>query len=580
MGRVFKQLPAKQASVASPPAPTGHQASQQVPEELSFRSRSHSVLVTKLENAAAVNSNQPGSYSNSSSLSSVSSPSIPHPQGTAISSDVALKLAQKFRFIYCEFVQIARRIGLDKTITLNVGSYPAFAQQLEAAENKKTAEALERVAPPLVMALLAVAVDLRTLMDGVDLSANSLSASNDTETLRLSYFAFYSLLIEAVALCRMMAPGLKMKRRQQPSLHKASSSLSGLPRSISQVRTLAVTGRVPAASANAVPARQQINRPPLKVDTTLGLNRQDSDFSMASANQEVTDDDKLYELIGHTIQASQVVFSQLNSAISKSAINTARDTESEQDELDHVGQKIKEVTVHCVASLEQTKRLKSTLVSVTNSPDDAMLQRSLYDETNTFLKSIISILAAIKGAIPDIPSLNEVRGSLSNLTRATKELTIRLERSALKQRVLVTASGISPTEQPSLSAIPSVSNFQGMPPQQPQHQQHSSNTSGSTASTTSSGLMISSQHSQHSPSPPLTGNSTPLSPMDAKDALSMKQHIRNHQADRKMQTPLTTPLSASIGPTAASAVLPAASATSTPKLSGYDMEHNPFDKTR
>ncbi|VEU19315.1 DEKNAAC100099 [Brettanomyces naardenensis] len=565
----------------------------------------------------------PSSAATNSTSIPVTSSSVPLPPLPLAS---LLTAARKFRFIYRECIALIRRLDLDRTVTLHLGAYPAFSTVLEAVERKVAAK--EPTGPQLQFSLCTSLVDcitdLRALIGGLEPSRSALD-SIDPESLRLAYFSLYSLLVEAVGLCRTLTPQpVRFRRRpsqlaqqqkllqsppQQHSQVLKGSPFSALARSKSQqirsTASAAMLGRAPppnpqhASQTAAIPSRQSslsggpLKRPPLKIDTTVsGVRRQDSELSVgsilieaagsstalnsanptSSSTMTLTDDEKLYEIIGYTIQESQVVFSQLNTAISKSAINTARDTEEGGEmnsgtnasssnngspDLNHVAQKIKEMTLHCVASMEETKRIKATLMasrSVEQLDEDE--QKRLYEETSLFLKSIINILAATKGAIQDIPALNEVRGALSNLTRATKELTIRLETSALKQAVISnSSSSTNLVEQPPLSSIPSVANFQP---------------SGTSHTNTS----------------PTRGTSSILSPVslakktkiDLKDGITMQQYIQDlkaansgHNEWSPMQTPVTTPLVASIGPAAASAVLPSAG-------SSHDLEHNPFDK--
>lgn len=553
-----------------------------------------------------------------------------------------LAIAIKFRFIYKECIQLIRRLNLDKTITLQVGTYPKFVALLDAAERHAKTQSPsgshsstsqrqasiksgsvrgmcpERLVVPLTVAMLTSMKDLVTLIDSLSISCRSFK-SVDPETLRMSYFTLYSLFVEVINMCRILSPQVKILRRRSHSVRSLASSSSSsissqsaaalqdnpfaaLARSSS--KSLVQTYRKKKAQKKALlsqgkpiiphqtitttsggspsSGKSSIPRPLLKIDTTI--RRQDSNLSQTSTHSDVlgssakssgtsmvssVDDDKLYELIVHAIQGAQVVFSQLNAAISKSAITTAKKSEhtvgngptkkSGPAQLDHVAQKIKGMTMKCVASMEQTKRIKTAIsVSIRSDKLDADGQKKLYEETNTFLKSIISLLAATKGAIQDIPALNEVRGALSNLTRTTKELTICLEKSALKQAVVSNSSASATLmEQPLLSSIPSVSNFQHMGSQQPH----------SAVKTPLSSRSIGSIKSR----------------IEMKDTVSMKQHILDLKSatihERSpMPTPITTPLVASIGPAAASAVLPTSSNPASATVSNHDMERNPFEK--
>ncbi|QPG77043.1 hypothetical protein FOA43_004440 [Brettanomyces nanus] len=625
-------------SPASQPSLPSMQTPQRpaLPRKLSMGSRSVTMKFTTVKQTPPqiLPQIQTSPLMQPGSLSSSSAPSQSLVHGL-------VPLSRKFRFIYRETIMLIRHLDLDKTVTLEVGAYPSFSALLDTVEKKQSAkESFEKLLSPLANSLTRSMKDLCTLIDGLGLCAASL-ASCESESLRMAYFTLLSLLIEAINMCRILSP-LQIRLRKQASASSSmplsmpssssstsvSSPFSTSTRSKSQrirktpVNSPAALGRAPppnpqhtgqsipvvskqlpfsVATSSSSATLSSIQRPPLKIDTSINsVRRQDSELSIGSAFSDMlatssaiakssfTEDDKLFDLIAYTIQASQVVFSQMNTAISKSAMTTAQTTEDhynptigESNELDHVGQKIKEMTMLCIASMEQTKRINTTLLSAKKSNKlDEEAQKRLYEETNLFLKSIINVLAATKGAIQDIPALNEVRGALSNLTRATKELTIRLETSALKQAVMSnTSSSTTLVEQPPLSAIPSVANFQPFsahmnsvsptryspPPSVSASQAANTITSGST----------------------LSPSFLPKTEIDLKEGVSMQQHIMGLKTTKNeiispMQTPLTTPLVASIGPTAASAVLPTTTTTTTtpsPQANNsHDMELNPFDK--
>lgn len=347
--------------------------------------------------------------------------------------------------------------------------------------------------------------------------------------------------------------------------------------------------RIPAPnpsnpSAQSVPMRQSSSR------SFSSSMRQDSDLSMFNiAQDQLVGDERLVESINHTIQSAQVVFSQVNSAISKSAMSTAQsqsDAEGSSDEpLDTIATKVKELTNHCMNSMEKTRRMKIALHTFKQRPSNIKmdeLQQTLYETTNMFLKSIISILAATKGAIEDLPALNEVRSSLSILTRATKELTIKLETSALKNSV-VSNNPSNAVDQPPLSSIPSMSTFHGNGPLSAVIQSSSMSFDLSGNYPMSAGVVnnfpgggIARRVSSRVVSNGGSVVNQPQTRIQRQDVLetkgsidSMQQHIKtlqlqqqvNQKGDQPIQTPLsvTTPLIASIGTTAASAVLPISS---------------------
>ncbi|ODV86503.1 hypothetical protein CANARDRAFT_27702 [[Candida] arabinofermentans NRRL YB-2248] len=435
-----------------------------------------------------------------------------------------LKLSNKFKFIYSEFTNTMQRLKLDSLLISS--SYSNFVTVFETVDRKFSDDDKENVneyfRSHLLWLMVDTMLDLKRTVSHISNLPLDATSNMTPEAIRMSYFSLFSLMVELMKMCTIIDPAYNLKSQLDQSKQNTilpSKPISTLPsRSHSQVQlsqpptgfsatkskstaTIPKVARVPAPnphqpaqsisiSTRAAPitsSAASIQRQPLKIDTSINpIARQDSEMSMMSATTESFylnaaqgGDEKIFDLINYTAQAAQIVFSQLNNAISKSAIASAQNslassqreenTESNSDpqqqqqqqqpELTKMAQKVKELTTQCVVSMEQTKRIKTVLTAVRSSANvDEEQQKKLYEETNLFLKSIISILAATKSAIQDMPALNEVRGALSNLTRATKELTIKLETSSLKQSVTNASSTV--IEQPPLSSIPSMANFQ------------------------------------------------------------------------------------------------------------------------
>ncbi|OBA20808.1 hypothetical protein METBIDRAFT_43937 [Metschnikowia bicuspidata var. bicuspidata NRRL YB-4993] len=156
--------------------------------------------------------------------------------------------------------------------------------------------------------------------------------------------------------------------------------------------------------------------------------------SIASASEAVATleeiDERLYQTISSATINAQVVFSELTKTISKSAMASAT-TGTGAPLGSAVAAKFKELTQVCMTSMEITKRLVAKLAAIRDSPDPAS-RRSFWDDINLFLKAVILTFSAVKGIMRDAPIFNEVRGSMANLTKTTKELTIILEASSYK----------------------------------------------------------------------------------------------------------------------------------------------------
>lgn len=194
--------------------------------------------------------------------------------------------------------------------------------------------------------------------------------------------------------------------------------------------------------------------PPLRLDTSLTIPPEQTDG-----------DGPLFDCISNATLCAQTVFSQLTSAISKSAMASAQSSENRTIN-PAVAVKARELTSCCVSAMEVTKRLKARLNTI-KGEDSLMERRRFWEDINSFLRAIINILATSKSAMGDLPTLNEVRASMATLTKATKDVTLRLEVSSFKHMAndlpplsSTTAFNNNP---PPLSAFPSVTNMATLP---------------------------------------------------------------------------------------------------------------------
>lgn len=141
-------------------------------------------------------------------------------------------------------------------------------------------------------------------------------------------------------------------------------------------------------------------------------------------------DEKLYQAVELATLNAQVVFNELSKAMNRSAIANATSTSS-QTISSLVAQKFKELTNVCMTLMDITKRLKAKLTSI-RLPQNLQYRRQFWDDINLFLKAIIQTFSSVKVIMKDAPILNEVRQSMANLTKTTKDLTILLEASSYK----------------------------------------------------------------------------------------------------------------------------------------------------
>jgi len=169
-------------------------------------------------------------------------------------------------------------------------------------------------------------------------------------------------------------------------------------------------------------------------------------------------DENLYRAIDIATSNAQVVFSELTKAIANSAIASASNNSSTVIS-QSVAKQVKELTGICMTSMDITKRLKTKLITIRNNPS-TQTKRGFWDDVNLFLKTIIQTFQSVKGIMQDLPILNEIRGSMSNLTKNTKDLTLLLEASSYKSMASESSSsstnantGHGPVTVPSLSNI-------------------------------------------------------------------------------------------------------------------------------
>lgn len=522
----------------------------------------------------------------------------PLPEKVDISLDTLLSMSKKFVYFHRRFLSTLESLNIN--ISLSKTNFNVYLAVLDNVERKFVQKGHEQITESMKAHLKASLVnsmkDLRKYIENLKLYFKSSNLDVTISSLRMSYFTLFSLFIELANICKIIAPFSSRnnhfsQNNQSVNVNNSSSSIRLNNSSISKNKPPFIINRVPApnpqSSSQVASSRQaSLSRQHSKLD------RQDSDLSISSSqaaetsNSSVMEDEKLFDLITHTVQAAHVVYSQMNEAIAKSAITIAEnrnlETEDQISENEHeqtvgvnnIAMKVKELTNQCLASMEQTKNVENCLTIVKNpnfnSSSDTDVHRNIYEQTNLFLKSIISILAATKGAIEDIPALNEVRSSLSILTRATKELTIKLESSSLKQSVLNnTPSTTSLVDQPNLSSIPSMGNLTF-----DQQQQQQSILQGMQSPVL--------QQQMESNSIRRINKLRQIPEHNENIIGTMKQHIMNLElsaGEMFNQPPLgvTTPLIASIGPAVANAVLPIKSplkTTSTVNLNSSFISNN------
>ncbi|KAI3405816.2 SOG2 [Candida oxycetoniae] len=136
-------------------------------------------------------------------------------------------------------------------------------------------------------------------------------------------------------------------------------------------------------------------------------------------------DEKLYTAIKSACFNAQSIFTELNKDVNRGASENAAAVSPT------IAAKIKELTNLCALSLEIIKRLTTRLVTIRNNASQTT-KKMFVEDVNQFLKSIVQILATVKGIVVDLPILEDVRASMSSLTKTAKEVTYMLEISSYK----------------------------------------------------------------------------------------------------------------------------------------------------
>lgn len=439
-----------------------------------------------------------------------------------------IKLAKRFALFYRQLVAIIQTIKIDLTpISKNFDVFVAVLENVEKKiDQKELPDIAETLSSHLTVSLVDSMSDIIKFIENLKLffKSNDLNISNFQ--LRLTYYNLFSLFVELSQLVQIIIP----INNNKPLFNQHYQHQQQLPQ--------------PQRLAKNKLAQQKNN---LRQFSNK-LDRQDSDPNNISGaeNNSPIEDIHIFDLIGQTIQAAQAVFSQLNNAIAKSAVMVVEDG-NENGNIGNISYKIKDLTNQCLNSMEQTKKVSVCLNMIKVPQNDHNLSendlhKNIYEQTNLFLKSIINILATTKSAIDDLPALNNVRSSLSILTRATKELTIKLESSQLKQSVLNnTPSSTTLIDQPKLSSIPSIANIQPDHMMSPPSQNSADLTSIRRAN--------------------MKLRQIPEQNENLKNSMHLEINTSSsgyHSESTILPTPLsvTTPLIASIGPTVASQVLP------------------------
>lgn len=223
----------------------------------------------------------------------------------------------------------------------------------------------------------------------------------------------------------------------------------------------------PQNSSNSVPKFRQL--PPLRIPENPSANSSNITIAQQQLNEYNEIDEKLYDSLRSLLTVSSQVYADLNNAIAQSALANANAnqnlTENNEENNSEEAQppfspqvisKIKGLTNTCVTSMELNKKIKSKLVNQSFKTFTIQEKKKFYDDVNSYLKSIITILGYTKSIMNESIILNEVRQSFATLTKSTKDVTIVLEISSYRM-----INDLFTKENNSQSSVPQSSTTQG-----------------------------------------------------------------------------------------------------------------------
>ncbi|ODV80852.1 uncharacterized protein CANTADRAFT_25224 [Suhomyces tanzawaensis NRRL Y-17324] len=327
-------------------------------------------------------------------------------------STTIVKVSRKILFSFSELHSSVRRFTgfcVDKKITMKMVSflYTTKSNIDGLVENLELMEENGNNLDQIISSLHTCIGSFRSIMNLLNENLSAFVAKIDVCFIRMLYLTLYGSFNEFLNAYRILVPNSKPPTFNAPTASEPKQKLS--------------------------------------VNTNVFYENDDMD-------------EKLYRSIEIATSNAQVVFGELTRAIGKSAI--ASTTSASNPGISHsVATKVKELTNVCMNSMDITKRLKTKLITIRNNASQTT-KRLFWDDINLFLKAIIQTFSSVKGIMKDLPILNEVRGSMANLTKTTKDVTLLLEVSSYKFMPSDNSSqGHSSNNPPLLASIPSVSNL-------------------------------------------------------------------------------------------------------------------------
>ncbi|KAK6456810.1 RAM signaling pathway protein-domain-containing protein [Scheffersomyces xylosifermentans] len=330
-------------------------------------------------------------------------------------SSTIVKVSRKILFSFSELHSSVRRFTgfcADKKITIKMVSllYTTKSNIDLLVENLEVMEETGSNMDQITSSLHVCINSFKSIMNLLSENFSTFVVKIDVCFIRMLYLTLFGSFNELLNAYRILVPPTKQSKFNVPTL-----------------------------PSNAVDSKQK-----LSVNTSLILEK----------TSEV--DEKLYVTIDSATTNASNIFSELSKAINKSALASA--TSANPVINANVANKVKELTNVCMSSMDITKRLKTKLITIRNNPSQTS-KKAFGEDINLFIKAMVQTLASVKGLVKDLPILDDIRASMSNLTKTAKEVTYMLELSSYRLLATDAAANGSSQHPPPLVTIPSVSNL-------------------------------------------------------------------------------------------------------------------------
>lgn len=327
---------------------------------------------------------------------------------TSLEKDVLERVSRKILFALSEFhLSIKRFTGFctDRKVSAKIAGFLQISKERisNLVETMEAVEETEDGLEAITTALLSCIASFKSILATLSENLMSFTGKIDVCFIRMVILTLFGSLNELQNAQKLLSSGTGVSKAH-PSMFRSQT--------LTMSTATDTKPRLGTVHFEDVSAEAQSFSTSSEAVTTI---------------EEI--DERLYQSIDVATMNAQIIFSELTKTINKSALATAN--KGTQSIGSHVALKFKDLTTVCVTSMEVTRRLTTKLASI-RANQNLQAKKSFWDDINLFLKAIIQTFSAVKDIMKDAPIFNEVRRSMANLTKTTKDLTILLEASSYK----------------------------------------------------------------------------------------------------------------------------------------------------